>query len=360
MVVRKTLRCTICFLLVCALSGCSTLGISLYPTGHFLTKQAETILNASPSRANLPRELDLSVEPAHYLQPGDVLLIEPSEFNDNVRLPADQIILADGTVDLGGFGRIQVAGLTLEDSEQAIEQRLVAMEAEPAQVNVRLVESVHRYYVLGEVQSPGAYPLVGYETVLDGILQAGGLTDRASPCKILLARPTNPCDGRVTLPVCYREITQLGNTTTNYQLRPGDRIFVSSRSCCEELLFWQASETCQRCCRCETANCHPEVIDGVSPYVQMLPPPPVIPNWTQDPDREQPGPLARESELIEVDVLDEAVTSDPPSNTLEPKDALQPDGELDFDRPASAMESHRTISFGSVIASNRDLCLGKQ
>jgi len=288
----------------CLLSGCSSLGISLYPTGHFLTRQTEAILNASPSPANLPKELNLSVVPVHYLQPGDVLLIEPVEFNDNVRLPADQMVLSDGTIDLGAFGRLQVAGMTLEDAERAVEQRLVDMEAEPAQVNVRLMESVERYYVIGEVQSPGAYPLVGHETVLDGILQAGGLTDRAAPCKILLARPTTPRSCRITLPICYRQITQLGDTSTNYQLQPGDRIFVASRTCLEELMFWQASQTCERCCSRQSPCCHPEGFPHQNPLTSFLSGSPPIPNWSQDPQLEKPGPLRSEPELIESQLSD--------------------------------------------------------
>jgi hypothetical protein len=40
---------------------------------------------------------------------------------------------------------------------------------------------------------------------------------------------------RVVLPICYREIVQLGDTATNYQLVPGDRIFVATRGLCEGL-----------------------------------------------------------------------------------------------------------------------------
>ena len=79
-------------------------------------------------------------------------------------------------------------------------------------------------------------------------MAAGGLTTRASACDMLLARPTDPCSCRVTLPVCYRAITQLGDTTTNYQLRPGDRIFVGRQTLIEEVLPCCSQRTCQRCC----------------------------------------------------------------------------------------------------------------
>jgi hypothetical protein len=40
----------------------------------------------------------------------------------------------------------------------------------------------------------------------------------------------------MVLPICYRDIVQVGDTSTNYQMAPGDRIFVPTRSFCEELV----------------------------------------------------------------------------------------------------------------------------
>jgi len=246
--------------LLLGLTGCSSLGLSCFPTGHFLTEQSEQVLNRSPRVAEVPRELQLSVVPEHYLQAGDVLLIEPADLESDVRIPADQQVMVDGTVDLGGFGRVSVAGLTLEVAESLIERTIKDAGHPPTKINVRLLEPVDRFYVLGEVNSAGSYPLAGHESVLDGILAAGGLTSSAAPCKILLARPTLPGSCRVTLPVCYREITQLGDTSTNYQLQPGDRIFVATRSWCEELKFWEATKTCERCCGCQSACPDPQFV----------------------------------------------------------------------------------------------------
>src|SRR5262249_35525987 len=94
-------------------------------------------------------------------------------------------------------------------------------------ITVRVVTRQSKvYYVLGEVHAPGAFPLTGRETVLDGILAAGGLTDRASRYKIILVRPTLPDSCRLVFPIWYQQIVQHGDTTTNYQLHPGDRIYV--------------------------------------------------------------------------------------------------------------------------------------
>src|SRR5262249_38751295 len=131
------------------------------------------------------------------------------------------------------------SGHTVEQIQALVQATVAAQVPNTGFISVRLVTRQSKvYYVLGEVNAPGAYPLQGRETVLDGILTAGGLTERASRRNIILSRPQAPNCGRIVLPICLREIVQLGDTTTNYQLAPGDRIFVSCRSCWEDSCFW--------------------------------------------------------------------------------------------------------------------------
>jgi protein involved in polysaccharide export with SLBB domain len=133
---------------------------------------------------------------------------------------------------LGAYGLYVAAGKTVETIEREI-RALVAekIKKDPGFVSARIVTRASKvYYVLGEVNAPGVFPVTGRETVLDGLIAAGGLNDRASRRNIILVRPTHPDSCRIVLPVCYRQIVQLGDTTTNYQLAPGDRIFVPSRN----------------------------------------------------------------------------------------------------------------------------------
>lgn len=278
---RKTSPMALLSLLSClCLTGCTSSGtLSLVPTAHYLTRTTRDVLNASPQVARLPRELEKTVLPGLYLQPGDAVMLEVVDYTSEVRLPADQQILPDGSLDLGKYGRLIVAGLTPEQAEQLIEDRLVNTGEEPEQVNVRVLEPQLVYYVLGEVSSPGSYPLVGSETVLDAIVAAGGMTADASPCDVLLARPTHPGSCRVTLPICYRQITQLGDTSTNYQIQPGDRIYVGTKTLHESLAFWRTTSTCQRCrCQPQVACPDPSIADYKNPIavlpMQRAPPQP--------------------------------------------------------------------------------------
>ena len=106
-----------------------------------------------------------------------------------------------------------------------IRDAIKAKEKNAVAVTVRLLAKPGKvFYVLGEVNAPGAFPITGHDTALSAITQAGGPTRRASAQNIILSRPTVPEGCRVVYPVCYTNIVQLGDTSTNYQILPGDRI----------------------------------------------------------------------------------------------------------------------------------------
>jgi len=180
--------------------------------------------------------------------------------------------------------------------------------------------------------------------VLDGIMAAGGLTSRASACDMLLARPTDPPSCRVTLPVCYRAITQLGDTTTNYQLRPGDRIFVARQSTFEELHFWRGSTTCPRCCDRQRACRDPSIAtyQGAEFFRvanQKIAPPGVTRGEAAGAGTEgdsppaSPVPGARPEGLPEPQDAGRGDNGAPPADQAPADQAPTPDqldGELDF------------------------------
>ncbi|HJT35781.1 MAG TPA: polysaccharide biosynthesis/export family protein [Pirellulales bacterium] len=262
------------------LSGCSGSGgsFTLFPTADHLLKSTDFVRREVPRRVPVPRELEKTVLSEYILQPGDVLVVEPTALDSPVRFPADQTILPDGTIDLARYGRLIVAGKTIEQVEADIMAAVRAVETGPVDlINVRLVSPQSAvYYVLGEVSSPGSFPLVGRETVLDALVAAGGLSDRASMCNIILSRPSLPDGCRIVLPVCYRQIVQLGDTTTNYQVMPGDRIYVATRS-------WRDSCFGKRACPlCKGQQCPcPSPAAAVAPALPTITPPQVMQDAVQ-------------------------------------------------------------------------------
>jgi protein involved in polysaccharide export with SLBB domain len=235
---------------VLTLAGCSTgpggYRLTLFPEGHKLLDATKAVRTACVGPQPLPRELDKHVAPLYTVEPGDVLLVQPADIDSPARFPGDQPVLPDGTINLGRYGLAVVAGKTVPEIEALVRAQIdSSIKAQPRQkdlpgdrrdandvgpITVRVVTRQSKvYYVLGEVNAPGSFVLKGNETVLDGLLSAGGLTERGSRKNIVLSRPTPPNGCRVVLPVCYLQIVQLGDTSTNYQLAAGDRIYVPTR-----------------------------------------------------------------------------------------------------------------------------------
>lgn len=284
--------------------GCGTApagGLALFPDTHRLLNVTRQIRDNAPLPAPVPRELQKTVIPEYIIEPGDVLFVGPIALDTPLRFPADQTVLVDGTIDLGQFGRLVVAGMTVEQIEAKIESIIRAADVryldepltpEQIEVNVRLMgPNAAMYYVLGEVNSPGFYPLIGRETALDAILTAGGLSDRASKENIILTRASHPGDCRTVLPVCWDKIVQLGDSTTNYQIMPGDRIFVATETCHEGMRRACSGEECETCARCQCAAgaCPPGTPPPTS-YNLLMEPPVTVPLNPDPPPKPIPTP----------------------------------------------------------------------
>ena len=143
----------------------------------------------------------------------------------------EHLVASDGSVNLGSYGLVYVAGLTLEAAKTAIETQLAKTLDHP-QVSVSVFAYNSKvYYVITEGAGAGdlvaRLPVTGNETVLDAIAQINGLS-RISSKNIWISRPSPSGAGCDTiLPVDWREITKGAATETNYQVLPGDRIFIA-------------------------------------------------------------------------------------------------------------------------------------
>ena len=262
-------------LVLCSAAGCGSIGESfgISTPMHPLLPNTQMIRDAAPVPAPGGRELAKELLPTHIVESGDTLLVQPAELDAPVRLPPDQPVQPDGTIDLGVYGRPVVAGKTLAQVEVQIKDVIKTRDkGKDFAITVRLIGRPGKvFYVLGEVNAPGAFPLTGRETVLDGLISAGGVTRKASLGNIVLARPTAPEGCRVVYPVCYQQITQMGDTTTNYQLQPGDRVFVPSKGTLEDLLPKRGQTPAGACSRpqvpCYGGACAP----GTGPGIVTIP-----------------------------------------------------------------------------------------
>jgi polysaccharide biosynthesis/export protein len=253
-------------LLLLILAGCASgpgNSFNLFPAGHKLTEEAKELRLANAPPIEIPRELEKHPLPPYTVEPGDVLLVQPADLDSPLRLPGDQPILPDGTINLGRYGLLQVAGKSVPEIESMVRGAVQAQTKDAGFITVRVVARMSKvYYVIGEVNSPGAFQLQGRETVLDGVMQAGGLTANGSRENIILSRPTRPNCPRIVLPVCWYNIVQLGDTSTNYQLAPGDRIYVPSRTCVESISLLTRRAHKNPCCGPQVPHSFPPYAGG--------------------------------------------------------------------------------------------------
>ncbi len=146
------------------------------------------------------------------------------------QIAGEHLVAPDGTVTLGSYGSVQVVGQTIAQAKQTIENYLSQfLEAPEVSVDVFAYNS-KVYYVItqGAGLGDGVYrfPITGNETVLDAIAQINGL-EGVSSKQIWIARPTGESEAVQVLPVSWNAITAQACTATNYQILPGDRVFIA-------------------------------------------------------------------------------------------------------------------------------------
>ena len=147
-------------------------------------------------------------------------------------ISGEHLVRPDGTVSLGIYGSVNVAGMTLDEVKGAVERKLAKSLYLP-EVNVDVLAYNSKvYYVItdggGFGEQVARLPATGNETVLDAISQIQGLSQVSSK-KIWIARPAPAEMGHAQiLNVNWQAIAAEGITTTNYQVLPGDRIYVQA------------------------------------------------------------------------------------------------------------------------------------
>ncbi len=131
---------------------------------------------------------------------------------------------ADGNIFLNFIGAVPVTGLTIEQAQNTIAKKLIAggFFRDP-QVAVFAKEyATQGISVLGEVQKPGVYPLLGSRSLFDALSLAGGTTARAGKMVSITHRDNPQKPTTVTLSNDAAESVQ-----SNVDVFPGDTVVVS-------------------------------------------------------------------------------------------------------------------------------------
>ncbi|MDE2508831.1 MAG: polysaccharide biosynthesis/export family protein [Planctomycetota bacterium] len=186
----------------------------------------------------------------YIVEPPDVLDIEVFQALPGRPLTGERLVRPDGTITLGFYGDLHVAGLSLaevkkkvvlhmrkylndyalgidvpspEDPERTI-ARINPEDSDRVFVDVAAYNS-KVYYVEGDFNLPGRLPITGKETVLDALHLAGGLATSALHSSLRLVKPSKNSKP-VVKQIKYESVISGEDMSTNYPLEPGDHLYV--------------------------------------------------------------------------------------------------------------------------------------
>jgi len=177
---------------------------------------------------------------SYVVGPQDVLIIT---FYDQPELTGKFTVETDGSFTYPLIGRVNVGGMTLRAVEAALRKQLIDQgyfRDPQLAVSVETYRS-QRIYIVGEVRTPGAYPLSGDMRLVEALALAGSTLPTASGEAVIVRASdqsliVEPVSG-VESPnadsddpdkverVDLRELEN-GDLTQNVPLRSGDTIFV--------------------------------------------------------------------------------------------------------------------------------------
>jgi len=167
----------------------------------------------------------------YRIGPEDLLEIsvyEDEKLNKTVR------VSSQGDISLPLLGALKVEGLTAIQLEREIKDLLSEKLYQNPHVSVFIKEyRGQRISVIGAVEKPGVYDVIGQKTVLEGLAMAGGLKEDAGQLLFLIRPPSSDEKGPEkardseerspeTLVIDLEELLVKGNLSLNLPLKHGD------------------------------------------------------------------------------------------------------------------------------------------
>lgn len=203
--------------------ACWGLPVALFlmgPIANFAQDIASAKPATDPPDAKTPELKPASAGgPSYKIGVGDVLHVSVWE---EPQFTEDAVVRPDGMISIPLVSEVVVAGLTPELAETMLTARLEKFVHKP-RVTV-IVQEIHSrmVYITGEVQRPGAYPLIDTMNVVQLVSRSGGLTDFAKSKQVYVLRAGKGARVKVD----YRKLLKGQASEQNIELAPGDTVVV--------------------------------------------------------------------------------------------------------------------------------------
>ena len=149
----------------------------------------------------------------------EIRVFELDQLNRTVR------VSGDGSVELPLVGRLPASGMTAEEVAEEVASRLRDRYVQNPQVSIFILEfNSRKVSLLGAVQIPASYALVGQRGLLEILAEAGSLTSDAGQTLYIFRRTADGRSARLTVPL--NELLLYGDPRWNIGLMAGDVISV--------------------------------------------------------------------------------------------------------------------------------------
>lgn len=169
--------------------------------------------------------IDAAVQPmSGTLREGDVIQVT---FATATNLNTSHRIQLDGEISMPFVGKVKVVGKTASEVEESLEKLYESQLRGAEQITVTVAASAAAIYVTGAVLRPGKIPLDRPITVLDAIMEAGGVDDaRAKLSGVTVLRVEG--GQRITRRINLKRALE-GKDPSLFYLRPYDIVYVPEK-----------------------------------------------------------------------------------------------------------------------------------
>jgi protein involved in polysaccharide export with SLBB domain len=162
-----------------------------------------------------------NLDSSYTLDFGDVLEIQLIGQKDSIDSYA---ISRDGSINLSDIGKLNLAGLSLNDASSLIKAKVNSSYiGTTAFISLKNVRDIN-ILIVGNAYNPGIYTLNGNSNMLHALSMAGGINDIGSYRNISLVR-----SGEIIDTLDIYEVLVFGKYNFSNGLRSGDSIVVNPR-----------------------------------------------------------------------------------------------------------------------------------
>lgn len=157
----------------------------------------------------------------------DISMLGHPEIGSRESTPGNRLgitVRKDGNVWLPVIGPVVAEGQTLVEFEASLRKAAARFYVDP-QVSVEILKhESQKFFVVGEVRQPGAFPVDGDTTLLEALTLAGGVPETGDLTSGTIMR------GGKQLPIDLHGLAKQGDLSRNVFMRAGDVVFIPDNS----------------------------------------------------------------------------------------------------------------------------------